>query len=106
METSMLRMIKELKQLQSTRKAEQACAVAKQPVRESPPARREKSDLKKRSQLATALTVTKSCAGKDYDDRASASPGGNKAELSQFPTRALACQAGKGGIAAAHRALQ
>ena len=104
METSMLRMIKELKQLQSTREAEQACAVAEQPVRESPPAQRERSDLKKRTQLAAELTLTKSCAREDYDDKQPAVTCESKAERTRFQAPSRACAAGKGEISGVGRA--
>ncbi len=66
-ESSMMRMIKEFERIKSRRQAEQTRAVVRQSAAQSPPAQRHKGNLTKRSQLGPVLTVTKACAGKDYD---------------------------------------
>ncbi|MHC4165606.1 MAG: hypothetical protein ACYSWQ_01470 [Planctomycetota bacterium] len=112
-ENSMYKTMHELERLQKARKDEQAraapCrgrlarasrghlahdlgqhsesngrAAGHQSPEESPPARRQKSDLKKQSQFAQALMVTKSCERKGYDNEPPAEASENKADQSQF----------------------
>jgi len=68
-ESSMLRMIKELRQLQSERKAGQTCAAEEQPAPESPPAKRQSGDLKKRSQFVAAQSGAMAVGAKYYVDK-------------------------------------
>jgi hypothetical protein len=105
MENSMVKMIRELKQLQAARRAEETGTVERQSAQESPQARRHRSNmknqsqfavgqkamgqlrhrsnLKKQSQFAPALMGTKSCARKDYNDRTPAPVAANKANQTQ-----------------------
>ena len=84
-ESSMYRALHELEKLQAARKkAERAEAAERQSAEESPPARRDKGDLKKQSQFASALMDTKPCVRKDYDDKLPVGVRENKANQSQF----------------------
>ena len=84
-ESSMYRAMRELKKLQEARKAEQSRAVREQSAQESPPARRHKSDLKKRSQLTPELMGTMPCAARDYGNQPPAAAAEIKANQSQLP---------------------
>ena len=82
-ENSIHKTIGLLKKLQLMRIIEQTGAAEQQSAQESPPAARQKSDLKKQSQFAPALMGTNSCVRKDYDDEPPAGAPENKAKQSQ-----------------------
>ncbi len=103
-ESSMMRTIKEFERIQSRRQAKQGRAAERQTSAQSPPAGRHRGNLAKRSQFGAVLTVTKSCADKDYDDAPAAQPCENGPKPSQFQIPPWARSDGKGGIAAAREA--
>ncbi len=83
-ESSLHRTMKLLKKLQLMRIIEQADAAERQSAARTQPAHDREGDLKKQSQFAPALMGTKSCSGKDYDDKPPAGLRGNEANQTQF----------------------
>jgi hypothetical protein len=69
-ENSMLKIMRELRELQLMRRIEQADGT-EDSASQSRPAQGRPRDVKKQSQFAPALTDTKSYTRKDYDDKSS-----------------------------------
>ncbi len=86
-ENSMYKTMKELRNLQAARKAEEAAAIAEQPAADKRRHRADDGELKKQSQFAGAESNVRAFAAKDYDDKPSAAVHENKANQSQSPAR-------------------
>jgi len=82
-ESSMFRTIKEFERLQKIRKGKEALATKEQSAQQSPPARRNKVNLKKQSQFAAELMGTMSCGTRGYGDTPPAATEVNKANQSR-----------------------
>jgi hypothetical protein len=129
MENSMVKMIRELKQLQAERETEQAGTASCRGrlarasrghlahdllqhsetngrAAESPHARKRSGNLKKQSQFAADEMNVKPLANRTYDDTPPAAEAENKANPSQCGTPRCACQPVKGQVAAALQASQ